>query len=304
MSRFSKVEQSDYSVQEPLVGRTDSHDQYGEDRQELQRPRDTHQYPRETRQILFMILHISCVAFNVLVFIHYFGLIRAESRTGWQSSLSPAQSAIRYEQRLFELGSIYLPNGTLNPTKPGDIIGDPRPSLDDAWNALMRGQNVRVTKDELGTFSEDDSLIELADGSGYYASLAVFHGLHCVQRLHHFIHKDFYYDDMSDDDLRRLKHHTEHCLDWLRQSIQCNGDPTLLLYHWGTEHPLPLAKDDGKHQCVDWDHLREWVDQRTFNMFEPGLLVHPIYGDPFQGDHVGDKAGISDGESLLHSGGS
>lgn len=70
------------------------------------------------------------------------------------------------------------------------------------------GQNVRVTKDELGEFSEDDSLIELADGSGYYASLAVFHGLRCVQRLHHFIHKDFYYDDMNDDNLRRLKHHT------------------------------------------------------------------------------------------------
>lgn len=69
-------------------------------------------------------------------------------------------------------------------------------------------QAFRVPEEELGQFSGQKNLVQLSDGSGYYFTLAVFHGLHCVQRLHHFIHRDTYYDGISEADFIRLKSHT------------------------------------------------------------------------------------------------
>jgi len=68
--------------------------------------------------------------------------------------------------------------------------------------------NIRVDKNDLGSFAEDSSLIKLSDGSGYAATMAVFHGLHCIERLHHFIHRSFYYEGFSDEEEHRLIEHT------------------------------------------------------------------------------------------------
>jgi hypothetical protein len=57
-------------------------------------------------------------------------------------------------------------------------------------------------------FAHDDTLIKLSDGSGYWTTLSVFHGLHCVKRLHHYIHKGFYYQNLTDPEEQRLLEHT------------------------------------------------------------------------------------------------
>ncbi len=69
-------------------------------------------------------------------------------------------------------------------------------------------QNIRIKQEELGQFAGDESLVKLSDGSGYYATTAVFHGLHCIKRVHHFIYRDSYYDDISDEEARLLQLHT------------------------------------------------------------------------------------------------
>lgn len=73
---------------------------------------------------------------------------------------------------------------------------------------MILDQNIRLQKEELGSFANDQSLVKLSDGSGYYATLAVFHGLHCVKRLHHFVHRDSYYPGISQTDADRLLYHT------------------------------------------------------------------------------------------------
>lgn len=67
---------------------------------------------------------------------------------------------------------------------------------------------MRVQKSDLGQFEGDDSIVELADGSGHYTTVAVFHGLHCVQRLHHYLYLDHYYPDLSENETFLLKRHT------------------------------------------------------------------------------------------------
>ena len=39
--------------------------------------------------------------------------------------------------------------------------------------------NIRLRKEELGEHLDRPDLVELADGSGYYASLSAYHSLHC-----------------------------------------------------------------------------------------------------------------------------
>lgn len=119
----------------------------------------------------------------------------------------------------------------------------------------MQHQNIRLQRHELGPFANDQSVIQLADGSGYFATLAVFHGLHCLKRFHHYIHRDSYYPNMTAEEAAALLYHTggslgtlnaeartmltqdlrnaEHCVDWLRQYVQCNADTTLIPFYWG-----------------------------------------------------------------------
>jgi len=97
---------------------------------------------------------------------------------------------------------------------------------------MVTDQHVRVNEQELGQFSGDDSLVKLTDGSGYYVTVAVYHGIHCVERLHKFLYPETYYPNISATDFGTLKQHTEHCIDWLRQYVACNADTTLVPLHF------------------------------------------------------------------------
>ena len=69
-----------------------------------------------------------------------------------------------------------------------------------------------------------------------------------------------------------------HCLDSLRQGIMCQGDTSLLTMRWGKTQAIPLANFSSSHQCVDWDRLDAWAEARSVDVFEPGMLIHPVYG--------------------------
>ncbi|KAJ5419503.1 uncharacterized protein N7487_003053 [Penicillium crustosum] len=223
---------------------------------------------------------------------------------------APARDVIRYEGQQLDLLPVYLPNGTLNPKKPGHFNRKSTPQLADDWKNIMQRTDVRG---ELGPFAHDDSVIQLADGSGYFATLAVFHGLHCLKRFHHYIHRDSYYPNMTEENNARLLYHTvleeltltdsnsEHCVDWLRQYVQCNADTTVIPFYWGAGQKHPLAVDKAKHQCVKLEPLEHWMAEHSFDAFEQGLLVHPIYGGPYTGEKA-DTIGIALGDHTLEVG--
>lgn len=58
----------------------------------------------------------------------------------------------------------------------------------------------------------------------------------------------------------------------------CHGDVGIVTYRWSNSSRKPLAAAT-QHQCVNWEALAEWTDQRTINMFKPGYLVHPTLGE-------------------------
>ncbi|KAF1952035.1 hypothetical protein CC80DRAFT_423401, partial [Byssothecium circinans] len=188
------------------------------------------------------------------------------------------REAIHYVGKRLDLTPVYLPNGTLNAEHTGHFNGKPSPEVSTAWKSVMQHQNLFLPKDSFGPFANDKSLIELTDGSGYYGTLAVYHSLHCLKRLHHFVHRDSYYPDLDDGGEDRLLFHTEHCIDYLRQYVQCNADTTLIPFYWGQKQRSPLAVDKGKHQCTDWNRLEKWATKHSFDIFTPGIIEHPVFG--------------------------
>ncbi|KAK0644695.1 hypothetical protein B0T16DRAFT_333339 [Cercophora newfieldiana] len=185
---------------------------------------------------------------------------------------------VRHEPRKFDFHGIYLADGALNPRLSNNFTGPPRPALESAWAELQKRNNIRVSHDELGWFASDHTIVNLTDGSGYYAMLAVHHGLHCVERLHHFLYADNYYPNLTAAETFLLEQHTEHCLDYLRQYVQCNADTTLIPMHWAPDSLKPTPADNGDHQCVVWDQVEEWTSRHAFDPRQPGLLVHPSLG--------------------------
>ncbi|KAK8013578.1 hypothetical protein PG991_009171 [Apiospora marii] len=193
------------------------------------------------------------------------------------------QSVIVYEKRPFDAATTFQPgNEGLNHNKPGiEFVGPPRPELEEAWGNLMAHENVRVSTDELDQYSGEKSLVRLTDGSGYYMTVSVFHGLHCIQRLHRYIYRDHYYPKLTEDNEFSLKVHTHHCLDWLRQYVQCNADTTLIPIRWAESIPTPIARDTGERTCVAWQPIMDFMKSRSFDPLAPGMLNHPVFGDPY-----------------------
>ncbi|CAI7640770.1 unnamed protein product [Penicillium crustosum] len=75
--------------------------------------------------------------------------------------------------------------------------------------------------------------------------------------------------------------------------------PAMLIFEIRQKHPL--AVDKAKHQCVKWEPLEHWMAEHSFDAFEQGLLVHPIYGDPYTGEKA-DTIGIALGDHTLEVG--
>ncbi len=70
----------------------------------------------------------------------------------------------------------------------------------------------------------------------------------------------------------------EHCLDIIRQAIQCQGDASLLTMKWGKNDAVPLGNFTMPHECVNWERLNSWAGERSFDAFTEGTVVHPTLG--------------------------
>jgi hypothetical protein len=73
---------------------------------------------------------------------------------------------------------------------------------------MFQDENIRVREDELGQFKGDPSLVKLSDGSGYYATVSFSHALHCIQRFHHYMYRDHYHPNLSEEESFSLMVHT------------------------------------------------------------------------------------------------
>ncbi|KAF2658526.1 hypothetical protein K491DRAFT_702775 [Lophiostoma macrostomum CBS 122681] len=183
----------------------------------------------------------------------------------------PAQEALRPEIRHFPTAL----NG--NP-----FAGVPRPELDDAWHQLLQNDNIylsRATLDSLGLKS-----IYTRNGSYGIASLSVFHALHCLKLVRRMMYKEYYHSNISGVALQRQLKHADHCVEYIRESLMCKPDISLVTFRWindTAQHPkqpasfYPTNFDVSEHDCMKWEILNDWAGRRVFNLYDVDLLDRP-----------------------------
>ncbi|KAJ5203807.1 Major facilitator superfamily domain general substrate transporter [Penicillium cinerascens] len=172
---------------------------------------------------------------------------------------TPIQGSVKWAKTWYD--------GSLG--KQDKYIGDPRPELEVAWHELVSNNNLRFTKSEIEKLGKD--AIELADGSGYFGQVMVYHHLHCLKSVRQALYPNAYE--------KTSKEHLDHCIDDIRQALMCNPDISASTFFWedGLRRPQPdftLYKT-----CVDWDHFNKWATKRMFSMYDQKSLINSKFGE-------------------------
>lgn len=91
--------------------------------------------------------------------------------------------------------------------------------------------------------------------------------------------------------------HTEHCLDAIRQHVQCYGSTTLVPTRWRGLAGRQYIDSDQEHVCRDFSHLRKYVRRRgpegdLYVQRDRSLIGKGREGDEEeQGEAVGEAVG-------------
>ncbi|RYC65090.1 hypothetical protein CHU98_g1122 [Xylaria longipes] len=125
--------------------------------------------------------------------------------------------------------------------------GPPSFEVDTAWHELLKYTTLRASAAELK--SSNQTSVELPNG-GFMVWLGVFHQLHCIKMLRHWIYRDYYHPNLPESD----RAHWESHVDQSRPML--NTKPI-------------------EHQCIDWDVLMGSLKQRVVDSDEMSRMVNP-----------------------------
>ncbi|CAG8972143.1 hypothetical protein HYALB_00009691 [Hymenoscyphus albidus] len=218
--------------------------------------------------LVLAILYVPAILLYVFFYLHYFH---------FQSFKLQDQCIVSADVQspVYKSGNIeFEKKKFLKDFRDSEFAGDPSPELDLAWHNLFEDNNVKVDKNDLDLAGLKS--VQLANG-GYIAQLNVFHELHCLKKIRHWIFKDYYVlpKNYTEAELKEWPAHINHCIDMLRESIMCLGDTSLVTFTWigDGKHRTPTPWDRSSHKCVKWDSLTRWTKERSVNIETPGILL-------------------------------
>lgn len=175
---------------------------------------------------------------------------------------TPIDIPIHYRSVLYD--GTFLANSTSAFRLP------PSPEVDEAWEGLgTTSKPLLLSKSqaERAGISSD----HLKTPSGDFPVLFEFnHHLHCLNLIRKSLYFNYnYYSDPDypghhlGKDEETIAKHVTHCVDMLRQVIQCKPDLGVFGQYWVKD---PAQGIDGSfvdfntnHKCIDWEPVREWV---------------------------------------------
>ncbi|TDZ21238.1 hypothetical protein Cob_v005775 [Colletotrichum orbiculare MAFF 240422] len=139
---------------------------------------------------------------------------------GFPTELDPIKGVLASETVRFTGGLHFYKNGSLyREVIEGQpqYVGPPSPEIDAAWKSLLKGQYMNLVGNEassmVGHTWKDDH-------GNYEVALDVMHTLHCVNKVRMALDPDYYKEEESP---RIHRMHVDHCLDYLRQTVQYVG---------------------------------------------------------------------------------
>ncbi|PMD34175.1 hypothetical protein L207DRAFT_638723 [Hyaloscypha variabilis F] len=207
----------------------------------------------------------------------------------WRLSMQSFCASTKYGNGTYTPATKAIENKlvTIDIDSPNPYHGNPNTELDQAWDDLLHGYNIRIPEHALHSMGRKS--IPLADGSGdSWGILAATHNLHCLREIRHYLAPDFYPNNRAYSMKEGMVYepHIDHCLESLRQYVMCKADATILTWYWPDEPPresgkyYPQTDYRFQQQCVNWEKLRAWEVSNSFQL-SPETIFHPIYGYPW-----------------------
>lgn len=180
---------------------------------------------------------------------------------GYLTEWGPAKASIKAEQVTFTSSLKY--NATtkeiyreIDHSQP-QYVGTPSPEIDAAWDTLLHGQYLLLSDEEAAELENPVPVEGL-----WISEVEVMHSLHCLNTLRKALAPD-YYAEHNYFRLQLQPIHIEHCIEQLRQSIQCAGDLTPVpIRPLGEGRELKLVGTPMTHTCRDWSSFRNWYTLR------------------------------------------
>ncbi|KAJ7869753.1 hypothetical protein B0H14DRAFT_2726991 [Mycena olivaceomarginata] len=183
---------------------------------------------------------------------------------------SPALSVVEHEVRVYHRGF----TGDLSPFQI-----PPSPQLTQIWSDLYNFGVSRITKEEAAHLPNKTHAIP-GDPGHYIAELDVFHNLHCLNKVRMALDPDYYPDwriSTSKNYIPTQKNatdHVAHCIDWIRQSIMCHADTSVIVWQWDPQTNASIVKGNVAHTCRKFDKITEWAKQRVLvNAYDPTVHI-------------------------------
>jgi len=156
--------------------------------------------------------------------------------------------------------------------------GKPSDDIDNAWDDLLSGINIRVSRTELKKTNQTS--VRFPRSQYYLGWLEVSHQLHCVKYLRQAVYRDHYFPDTPEKEEAHWFLHVDHCLELLRQAVMCHAETSLMTFEWDSQNIKPMLKLEGpQHVCIDWDELKQKMKSRLVSDQEMNSLMNPIFGD-------------------------
>ncbi|WQF84154.1 Putative mycotoxin biosynthesis protein UstYa [Colletotrichum destructivum] len=198
----------------------------------------------------------SAVLLSVVV-IQHFNTQMHSYETGFATDLAVATPHIAIQEIVYTGGVVRNDEGKLVLDHSGAstiYVGEPSAELDESWDRLESAIEITLQSHEAKT--KDGQMLDTMQSEGEYrTSLDVVHSLHCLNQLRKVLYREYYFPNRPNEFFYT---HMNHCIDHLRQALQCHADLTPLNYKWSEEHDRALPTWSSKHTCRDFDKMLRW----------------------------------------------
>jgi Mycotoxin biosynthesis protein UstYa len=146
-------------------------------------------------------------------------------------------------------------------------FGNPSEEIDAAWKNLLKGKFPGVSDEEARGLGFQESDRNPATGN-FHIAIDVFHSLHCLNAVRKELDKDYYqargghHHSVWSDKSQRA--HIDHCLNHIRQSLQCGADlsPAAMKKHRFREGESFYLGNADSHTCRDFEGVLQWKETR------------------------------------------
>ncbi|KAM3426919.1 hypothetical protein MY4824_009746 [Beauveria thailandica] len=164
-------------------------------------------------------------------------------------TLGPADIPVEMETREFYTG--------ITEDRKTDFYGPPSNKTNAAWASIQDVGLIRLNADQVRLLGTPTARQYNAPVGSYVGVLEVFHQLHCLSR----IRMAFYTEQKGGywETLEVIERHTDHCFDYLRQSLMCLSDVNIGPVGWNDETKTYIAERDGVKACRNFDKIHEWA---------------------------------------------